>query len=183
MTGVGAPNIIAFDLSLTATGVAAGWGEEVIKTKAKDIERLHDIRSFVLGYCEDKDAWPDPMYSVDLVVLEGYAYGAKGSAVINVGELGGVIRLALYDAGIPYVCVPPACLKQYATGKGNAPKPDIRMEVFKRYGRDIADDNACDAFVLRAMALDHYGHPLAVVPASHRVALGKINWPVLDGAA
>lgn len=33
---------------------------------------------------------------------------------------------------------------------------------------------------LRAMALDHYGHPVVPMPAANREALRKIDWPALD---
>lgn len=168
-----APAVVAFDLSLTATGVAAGWGETVIASKLRGMPRLAEIRREVMGRCDG-----GPGMAADLVVLEGYAFGRPNQAA-HLGELGGVIRLALHDAGIPYVDVPPSNVKKYATGKGNAPKPDVRMEVFKRHGRDIANDNECDAFVLRAMALDHYGAPLVAMPATHRAALTAVDWPDL----
>jgi len=70
-------------------------------------------------------------------------------------------------------------LKRYATGKGNATKADMRMALFQRAGLDVRDDNAVDAWWLRAMALDHYGHPLVAMPQTHRQALEKVAWPEL----
>lgn len=177
------PRVVGVDLSLTATGIARASTAEpgapsfdVIKTNLKGMARLDHIEHEIAWVVGDADC------HVDLVVLEGYAFGRPNQAA-HLGELGGVIRHSLWAAGIPYVDVPPANVKKYATGRGNAPKPDIRMEVFKRFGHDIADDNACDAFVLYAMGLDALGHPLVAMPQTHRVALDKVSWPMVGERA
>ena len=83
-----------------------------------------------------------------LVLIEGYAFGAKGSSGISLGELGGVTRLALWDEKIPYIEVPPTQVKKFITGKGGAQKDIVLKEVFKRYGADFDDNNIADAFAL-----------------------------------
>ena len=69
--------------------------------------------------------------------------------------------------------------ERFFTGKGNCNKPDMRMELFKRAELDVADDDLVDAWWLRAMALDHYGHPPLALPVAHRSALAKVSWPEL----
>lgn len=94
--------------------------------------------------------------------IEGYAYSAKG-AVFNLGELGGVLRLALYKRGVPTIEVPPTFLKKHMTGKGNSPKNLMLKEAYKRYEIDIDDDNDCDAFALALVAQDYFDnefHPI-----------------------
>jgi len=162
--------VVGLDLSLTATGYAPSIGLWGVLKPAKSLSgaaRLDMIERLVMTLME-----PAP----DLVVIEGYAYGRPNQAA-HIGELGGVIRLALHRAGHVFVDVPPANLKKYATGKGNASKPDVRVGVLQRFGHDIADDNSCDAFVLRAMALDALGAPMVKMPATHRSALDKVAWP------
>jgi Holliday junction resolvasome RuvABC endonuclease subunit len=179
-----APRVVGLDLSLTATGIARARATttpsvpmlDVVTTNLKGMARLGRIEHEVAWVVGDIDC------HVDLVVVEGYAFGRPNQAA-HLGELGGAVRLALWARDIPYVDVPPSNVKKYATGRGNAPKPDIRMEVYKRFGHDIADDNQCDAFVLRAMCLDALGHPLATMPQTHRVAIDKIAWPNLGSAA
>lgn len=83
-----------------------------------------------------------------LVLIEGYAFGAKGSAGISLGELGGIIRLSLYESAIPYIEIPPTQLKKFITGKGGAVKDIVLKEVFKRYGFDTDDNNVADAYSL-----------------------------------
>ena len=171
--------VVGLDLSLTATGIArASAGNpvlalDVIRTPLKGMDRLDYIDTEICRHIA---------IGVDLVVIEGYAFGRPNQAA-HLGELGGIIRHSLWSNGIRYVDVPPSNVKKYATGRGNAPKPDIRMEVYKRFGVDYADDNACDAFVLAAMGLDALGHPLIAMPATHRVALNKIVWPTIGERA
>lgn len=119
-----------------------------------------------------------------LVILEGYSYGSKGAAVVNIGELGGVVRLMLYERGVPTVEIPPACLKKYACGRGNASKEDVLQAGVMRSGRTFADNNACDAWWLHQMGLAYYvpASPLlAKVPAGNREALLKVPWVKLPG--
>lgn len=96
--------------------------------------------------------------------IEGYAYSAKG-AVFNLGELGGVLRLALYKRGIPTIEVPPTYLKKFMTGKGTSPKNLMLKEAYKTYGVDIDDDNECDAFALALVAQQYFDEEFHAVKA------------------
>ena len=167
-----APRIVGLDLSLTCTGIADVAGTVTVKTKSRGPERLAEIRAVVRDYTR----------AADVVVIEGYAYG-RHNGMAAIGELGGVIRLLLHTHGIASVAVPPASLKRYATGRGNATKDEVLGAAFKRFvGFDGGNDEA-DAAWLRAMALDHYGHAVCDMPAANRTALDAISWPDLGGAA
>lgn len=83
----------------------------------------------------------------ELIAVEGYSFGSK-NAREQMGELGGIIRVALYEAGWPYVLVPPTLLKQFCTGKGNAQKNEMMRAVFKRWQYEAVDDNDADAKAL-----------------------------------
>jgi len=118
-------------------------------------------------------------HSPSVVVIEGYSFGSKGAAVVNIGELGGVIRCHLWEARMPYVEIPPSCLKKYATGKGNASKDDVLQQAVMRSGHTFTDNNAADAWWLHQVALAYYEptSPLLVkVPAGNREVLGKVAW-------
>lgn len=162
-------NILALDLSLTRTGVARCDGLTVIvpPQDARGMERLLYLEEAILERAAD----------AQLVVLEGYAFGSRGRAVVDIGELGGVIRLALYRRGIRYVDVPPAALKKYATGRGNASKEEVLVAAVRRLGYTGADHNEADALWLYAMALDFYGLRESRVPKAHRAALDAVAWP------
>lgn len=163
------PQIMGIDPSLTATGIALPDGTTLtIRSKLRGIERLADIRSIVLGLCAN----------TDLVVVEGYSYGSAHGAH-QLGELGGTIRLALWDAAIPWIDVAPGGRAKYATGRGNAAKGLVLSELSARTGRTFPDDNQADAYILHLMGLDAYGHPGLELPQTHRDALKTIPWPDL----
>lgn len=88
------------------------------------------------------------------VIYEGYAMGAKGR-VFHIGELGGVFAVLLYEQGISVAIIPPTCLKQLITGKGNADKAAMAAALQARYGVSMDQDDEADAYAL-LMAAEHY---------------------------
>lgn len=164
--------VLALDLSLTATGVVHdGMGTTTWKPKNTGMHRLCWFGRELAHVIEN--------WTIDLAVVEGPSFASRGNSVVDIGMLHGVIRLALHRSDIPTAVIPPSSLKKYATGKGNATKPDMRMALYKRADIDCPDDNIVDATWLWYMAKDHYGEPELDMPASHRVALDKIDWPAL----
>ena len=88
----------------------------------------------------------------DIIFIEDYAHGAKGSAKSSLYELGGIIRYELGKIPKTFYAVPPTSLKKFVTGKGNCPKSLILKEVYKRWNADVDSDNIADAFGLVKMA-------------------------------
>jgi Holliday junction resolvasome RuvABC endonuclease subunit len=161
--------VLGLDLSLTATGYA--YNEEVvgvIRSKAKGERRLAEIR----------DAVEELAFEADVVVLEGYSYASANQAH-QIGELGGVIRLTLWQRRKPFVEVPPAVLKKFATGKGNADKDAMLAAAIRRFGFEGDNNNAADAWLLRCMGLAAYREQ-AHFTSYQTEALGKVSWPTLD---
>lgn len=163
---------LALDLSLTATGWAMSLEQHGVHHTGtlRGVERLVALQDWLADMLYDHDP--------DMVAIEGYAMGARGRAVFNIGEWGGVARLTIQQAGVPYVEIPPSTLKKFATGRGNAPKPDMRMELYKRTGLDITDDNEVDAIWLAAATHQAYDDPLWKMPAANVDALAKVDWRV-----
>lgn len=76
-------------------------------------------------------------HSVELVVLEGYAMGAKGK-VFNIAEATGVLKHMLHSHGIRIHSMPPTRNKKLFTGNGNANK-DLMVQTFNQMnGMDIS---------------------------------------------
>ena len=162
--------VLGLDLSLTATGYA--YNDEVtgvIRSKARGMRRLAEIREAVLELAHE----------ADVVVLEGYSYASANQAH-QIGELGGVVRLALHDRRIPFVDVAPAALKKFATGKGNAPKDAMIAAAIRRFGFEGSDNNEADAWMLRCMGLTYYAPTADAIFGYQLEALGKVTWPKLD---
>lgn len=180
--------IVALDLSLSSTGVARWDPAEAAEPITQTIEpsfrmpkimtadarlrRLHDLHAQILG----------AIGPVDLALIEGYSYASKVGGE-RLGELGGVIRLSLYAAGVKIVEIAPPAVKKYATGNGAAAKPKVHGAAVHRAGREFATMDESDAWWLLQMALAHYGLPHVPMPATHRAVLDKIAWPILTGVS
>lgn len=174
-TAVHRPVVVAFDLSLTGTGIAYRDGSTAtVKTKAKDGDRrlLHIAEAARIAVGGEHLALgPAP----DLVVLEDIpqnSFAAKPVSMVH-----GVVRAVLMEAGVPYALVTAATLKAFATGKGSGDKVPMAMAAYKRAGREFADDNQCDAWWLWAAGLDRLGAPVVELPKAQRDRLDKVKWP------
>lgn len=179
--------VVALDLSLTATGIAVTHdqvGEPRLSCRtvsprrrpsatAIDHVRLHETFGAIAAAVKCKP---------DLVVIEWLPqFTGHGSATLRLAELHGATKHWLWAQGHTYLDVLPNHLKQYATGRGNANKADVRVAVTARYGRllHIGSEDEADATALLAMTLDAYGQPLAEVPAGPRKAIAATSWPDL----
>ena len=89
--------------------------------------------------------------SVCYAALEGYSIESTNRS-FDLGELGGLVRLVLHDAGIPFVVVAPKSLKLFVSGDGSATKELMREAVLKKWGIDFDQDDECDAFGLAQVA-------------------------------
>lgn len=184
--------ILGLDLSLTSTGWARVAGPRMMAGTLKPpgrlrgYERLEWLAENVSGIA----------LGADLVAVEGLAPHMIGSSVLQLAGLHYVIGLELHRAGHIVVQVDLHAVKGYATGNGNADKDVVLAAAIKRFpAADLASNDAADALVIAAMAADHYGHPLAEMPAKHRAwlhglvkkgarkGLPVITWPDLATTA
>lgn len=167
--------ILALDLSLTRSGFCVGAGlaeceSGVIATQnMRGMERIDHIVRRVQELAS----------GCEVVVIEGYSYGSQGRSVFDIGELGGCVRFLLHRLGIPVVDVPPATLKKYAAGKGNAPKDAMIAAAIRRFGFGGCDNNEADAFLLWCLARHAAGAPVVEVPKVNAGAIDTLTWPEL----
>lgn len=171
--------VLGLDPSLTGTGWARDGDVEVafgsISTKASDPCRLNSIFTAVEQRIFSASV-TGAETKVDLAIVEDLPTHAHGAGLTGMAQ--GVVRLALQRHRVPYVVVPPASLKKYATGKGNATKADMRMALYQRTGMDVRDDNAVDAVWLRYLGLRYMLHPELEMPKAHLSVLDTLPLPV-----
>lgn len=143
--------ILGIDPSLTSLGYAfvAANGKTVTGTvRSKFVtgpQRLRGIRDAVLNILND--AQPT------LVAYEGYAMGrfSGGGRAFDLGELGGVLKLMIFESKIQLLLVPPTSLKLFATGSGRADKDAVRVAMAKHRGQLFKSDDEADAYALFLM--------------------------------
>ncbi|MFJ5804823.1 hypothetical protein [Streptomyces sp. NPDC093093] len=182
------PLVIGLDVALSASGVAgAGWTDHVRCTATHTHSRLQYQLDGLASFYRH----------AEFVVIEGAAYSKNNQGADALAAMRWMIRHDLWKRRIPYVVITPTKRITYATGstvhkdehgariKGPALKGLVREAVAERYG--IHTEGNCrydeaDAYVLLAMGLDHLGHPLAEVPASHARALVGCDWSGFDKA-
>lgn len=165
---------VGLDLSLTSTGYADDEILESIAVKTKGPQRLIDIREKVMFNIS--------LLNAPCVAIEGYSYGSRNSQAHSIGELGGVIRVALHESEIPYVDIPPTCRAKFATGKGNAGKNEVVSSVSARTGivwSGKGADDMCDAWILQEMVLTKLGLARYDWPKINLDSLDKVDWTTL----
>lgn len=141
---------LGLDLSLTGTGiiVLASNGSvvhsETLKNSLTGNARLCYIRDKI------KDVLEDCVPSK--VCIENYAMGISTGQSFSIGELGGIVRVLLFEQGYEYTLVSPTQLKKFITGKGVAEKDVIMLSVYKNFGYEPKDNNVADAFGLAKIA-------------------------------
>lgn len=186
--------IIGIDPSLTGTGIARIDTDDqlvvdtwTIATKGvKDAslpdrwERLDDIKgqvwNAVHGYGPDGNRHPRQA-KANLVVIEQPAFSRTQGSQHDRSGLWWLILNDLIET-IDVAEVTPTARAKYATGKGNAGKDTVLLEVARRFPHvDVRDNNQADSLILAAMGADHAGVPLVELPKVHREALAKVAWP------
>lgn len=204
---------IGIDQSLNGSGIAAVYRGEVVafdaftttQTKARNMPNLHFFESndssmasrierveFVSKWLLSwvlrlKCEFGVPAY----VGMEGYAMNMRSNRFSDLCELGGAIKMGLFQNQIPYQVYTPSALKKAFTGKGNAKKPqmiaacesltNVDLSLYGKSAEDLADAiliaKMCEYHVVARM-LPHFD---VQIPASVKKELylqQKKNVPI-----
>jgi len=148
--------IVTIDPSISCTGIAFGTTAadvQVVSCASKPsgdsvpqrLARFERLVADIERYLEEHDT--------ELILIEGYAFGSKNSQQHKLAEFGGLLRWHLLDHCPRILEVPPACLKQFATGKGNAKKDMVMAHVADRWDRLFENSDQADAYVLFRLGL------------------------------
>lgn len=148
---MGRKRILGLDVSLNSTGVVVGTTkakillDSTISPKVVGFDRLRYTRDALTKIVSD--------YEVSTALIENYAFGARNQAH-QIGEMGGVVRLALYELGVQITLVPPGTLKKYVTGSGSATKDVMLLHVYKKWQYSTNKNDIADAYALYRLGLE-----------------------------
>jgi len=95
-----------------------------------------------------------------LVVIEGLAFRAQSTALMQIAGLNYLTRALMVNLEYPFLIVAPTTLKKFITGSGKGEKDLMMMKVYKDYGFEALDNNESDAFSLSVLGLAFLDKPL-----------------------
>lgn len=189
--------VVGVDPSLTNTGIAVlhngqpallrsiGHGTLSGRSYAHRSDRIvsecHAVMSVLADDCDERNTLRPPRSRIDLVVLEGPAYGACNASTHDGSGLWWGLYSTLRARRIPTAVIPPATRAKWATGKGNADKRTVLATVRDWWpATRIANHDQADALVLAAIGAFHYGDPMPFdVKERHTANLAAVQWPEL----
>lgn len=166
--------VLGLDLSLTSTGMVAvpakwgqvwsriavataGYGLRKDATDRERAERLDVIETEVLAFAAEQRA--------TVAVIEAYAFTAQTSHAHSLGELGGVVRLALMRAGLELVVISPASARKLL---GKQPRSQAKVwaagKVFGAGAPKSWTLDQVDAFVVANAFLSENGGDALIIP-------------------
>jgi hypothetical protein len=163
------PKVLGVDLSITCTGLAGPGWTDTIKPAKKGV--IHARMDTIVSALVD-----EYLQGVDLVVLEGLAMAAHDTNRQGAG-LNWIVRRELWKRGAPFASVPPATLKQFACGKGNADKAAMVLATARRFDWFAGGEDESDAVWLMAAGREWLGAPVVVLPQVQRAVLARVEWP------
>jgi Holliday junction resolvasome RuvABC endonuclease subunit len=152
--------ILGIDPSLTSTGFAfrarkAGEGMTVVGhirgDQMRGMGRLVKVEERLVDLLD--------RVQPKRVVFEGYAMGIRSGMhrAFDLGELGGVLKKAIWERGIDLLLVPPTVLKKFAVGAGNAKKEEVFDHLTETSGLRFQNTDEADAYGLLLLGEAHYG--------------------------
>lgn len=155
------PRFIGLDLSLRGAGVLVldargrvihrekfGYGLTRSARVKDKIERMISIAKGVVRVVDEYTLLNDvdslTKHVLPKVGIEGYAFGKRGNATIDLGELGGVVKSQLWlRFAVEPVLIPAPSGRKVVFGNGRLPKkqviPRLRDQGFNFDDQDIAD--------------------------------------------
>jgi crossover junction endodeoxyribonuclease RuvC len=145
--------IIGLDPSLTSFGYSEITESlEIVRVesiKTKDLRGFKRLDFLVEEVVNNRIMSKRTMWKEGIVVArEDYAYAEHSAADAVLKELGGILAYELHKRGVALEYIPIASIKKFATGKGNAPKEEMRLAVYKNFGVDTTDNDQADAFAV-----------------------------------
>lgn len=161
-------NVLGLDLSLVKTGYAVV--EEGGKVLASGVinskpcgKKPIDETMRIIKIVEEIQQKIDDLLPNDppvLVAIEGLAFMAQSTSLVQLAGLNYLTRATLARLKYPFLIVAPTTLKKFITGSGKGEKDKMMMTTYKDYGHEALDNNENDAYCLAICGLALLGKPL-----------------------
>ena len=180
--------ILGLDLSLTSTGYVLLEGDLVVwhgvvgSSTLRDPERLQMFNTWIRRTIIEN--------RLEQVAIEGYSYGSSQAhtRAFSIGELGGVIKLAIHQARLPLHVIAPGTWKKVLCGNGSLSKKNAAVELYKRYGIEYSSQDTLDAWAVamcrrrQELGLDKPGPKVRKRPLSGRNQASLPIDPAMEAA-
>ena len=158
-------NILAIDTA-TKCGWAHSCGVSGVWNFTAKRDESRDIR--LLRFCQSLDTMVATHGKIDLVAFESARHAAPGmqGALVVQSEMQGVLKSWCLSVGVMYIGFSAATIKKFATGKGNAKKPQMIAAAELRFDFPVIDDNHADALWILEFARNEFpqGLPSGFTP-------------------
>lgn len=137
--------VLGLDASLSCSGYAYWKQGRLVTGRIKTdhlrgAHRLFYVRMQLAKLLDECDP--------TLVAMEDYALGAGGkhnNNVFHIGELGGVLKILVWDRGVDLLSIPPTVMKSVIALHGRAEKPQIVEALERRFGLVVRQHDEADA--------------------------------------
>ena len=154
-------SLTGFALSVVSVEFPQQHKTWVFKSEYRGVQRLDDIGSWLYSKLVELNYNRNVITNI---AMEGTVLQSQAASIL--GELAGITKITLFNffgadrrlgldgnmkCALP-LQIPPMTLKKYATGKGTAKKQEMLLQIYKRWGVEINDDNAADAYALGRLA-------------------------------
>ena len=132
----------AWDLDWTAVRTAtAGYPLGRSASTEEHIGRLRTVSGAVVAFVREHDA--------KTVALEEYAFAQRGAGSREIAELGGVVKVALAEAGVEVRIVTASAARKLLLGAvPRAGAKAATFEALRAMGATFETDDEADAFAL-----------------------------------
>lgn len=173
--------VAGIDPSLTGTGMAGNgdhWSARIVTKPTKGADSTLDGLRRIGRILRELDG--AGVFDHELIVMEGPSFGQmrQQGEHVRAGLWWAVAQRAA-EVGTPLLVVPPATLKTYVTGRGNASKDQVLAAVVKRYPHwEVTGNDVADAVGLMAIGARMLGEPVEEsLPQTHLRALAVLKLP------
>ena len=147
---------LGLDISISGTGLVLLKDDYSIQNKTRlhvphcGVERLYHLKNLLVDFLNGID--------ITFACLESPSYQSEKGQLFQLGEWTGIVKLQLFNHGICFISAAPSQLKKYIFGKfeKGSKKELVILDIYKKYGVEIRDNDIADAYVLSRIAHDYY---------------------------